>query len=96
MSYDGSDRWAAVERLLTRDGFVRSFSCATFDTVPAAVGWTGRETGWELRRKLKAYCQGAGIKHFRIVRNSSYHRDLHGIVYELWTYREPAAEDLAA
>lgn len=84
MSYDGSQRWDRIEAALRRDGFTLSFSCATFDRQPPALGYTGLETGWELRRKLKAYCAAKGIADFEIVRNTSYHRDLHGVVYELW------------
>ena len=93
-NYDGSVRWSEIESTLERDGYGREFSCATFDRVPTDVGYTGLETGWELRRKLKAYCGKNGIEDFKLVRNTSYHRDLYGsAVYELWVrQRAPAPE----
>ncbi|MCV9963890.1 hypothetical protein OIU34_18600 [Pararhizobium sp. BT-229] len=91
--YDGSAKWERIERELGRRGYVARFSLATFDRPPEDLGWTGKETGWEIRRKLKDYCLRHGITDYEIVRNTSYHKDLHGnCVYELWVRRpEPAA-----
>jgi hypothetical protein len=86
MSYDGSVKWQHVEAALARDGFALTFACTYGESLPADLEYTGRETGWELRRKLKSYCASHGITNFQIIRNTSYHRDLHGnAVYELWT-----------
>lgn len=86
MSYDGSLAWDRIEADLRREGFVLSFSCASFDRPPADLEYTGLESGWEMRRILKDWCTRHGIADYRIVRNTSYHKDLHGsAVYELWT-----------
>lgn len=87
--YDGSQKWDRIEADLRRNGYSLAFSCASFDRQPSDFQYTGRETGWEMRRKLKAYCDLHHIADFQIVRNTSYHADLHGAVYELWT-RSPA------
>ena len=84
MSYDGSRKWEDFEAAMRRGAYTLSFSCATFDTPPHEVGYTGRKTGWEMRRKLKEYCQSKKIARYEIVRNTSYHADLHGPVYQLW------------
>jgi hypothetical protein len=89
-NYDGSMKWERIERELRRRGFSLDFSLAYFDKPPVDVGWTGKETGWEIRRKLKAYCGRQGIEDYEIVRNTSYLKDLHGdCVYELWVRRPP-------
>lgn len=86
--YDGSSKWDRIEAGLRRDGYGLDFACAIFDKQPAELHYTGREDGWELRRKLKEYCAAVGITDFLIVRNTSYLHDLHGPrVYELWTRR---------
>jgi hypothetical protein len=87
--YDGSRKWDRIERELGRQGYINQFSLAVFDNPPADLGWTGKETsGWEIRRKLKDYCVRHAIVDFKIVRNTSYHKDLHGdCVYELWVQR---------
>ena len=90
--FDGSRRWAEIEAALSRDGYITHFSCASFDKQPAELGYTGRESGWELRRKIKSYCSRNGISDYKIVRNTSYLSDLHGgAVYELWV-RRPTKE----
>ena len=81
---DGSFKFAMIERALRRDGYALEFACRYGEHVPEDVGYTGRETGWEVRRKLKAWCAAHGHADFRILRNTSYHRDLIGAVYELW------------
>jgi hypothetical protein len=92
MAYDGSARWDAIETGLRREGFLLRFSCAYFDAPPSDLGWTGRETGWETRRLIARWCATHGVEDYRIVRNTSYRRDLHGpAVYELWTRTAPAA-----
>lgn len=85
MSYDGSLKWDRIESDLRRRGYALSFACTYGERQPAELGYTGRETGWEMRRKLKAYCKHAGITDYEIIRNGGYHADLHGnAVYELW------------
>jgi len=87
-NYDGSLKWERIEANLGRQGYVLDFSCAYFDKPPADFAWTGKETGWEMRRKIKAYCEAHGIADYKIVRNLSYLKDLHGsCVYELWVRR---------
>lgn len=87
-NYDGSLKWERIEAALHRDGYAPDFSCASFNKPPADFDWSGLEGGWEMRRKLKAYCAAHAITDFRIVRNGSYLKDLHGgCVYELWTRR---------
>lgn len=86
--YDGSRKWEAIESRLRRDGYTLLFSCASFDRQPDDFSYTGLESGWEMRRKLKAYCISHEMVDYRIVRNTSYHADLHGVVYELWTKPE--------
>lgn len=84
--YDGSLKWDKIEAGLCHDGYTKDFACSYLDKVPVDLQYTGRESGWELRRKLKVYCEKHDITEFRIVRNTSYHSDLHGqAVYELWT-----------
>jgi len=84
-SYDGSMAWDRVEAALRRDGYALRFSCASFDRTPDDLAYTGREDGWAMRRLLKEWCARNGVTDYRIVRNTSYHRDLHGnAVYELW------------
>jgi hypothetical protein len=91
--YDGSMKWERIERELRRRGYILSFSLAYFDKPPEDLCWIGKETGWEIRRKLKDYCARHEIRDYEIVRNTSYHKDLHGdCVYELWVRRpEPTA-----
>lgn len=87
--YDGSRNFDELERMLSRDGYVQRFACMSCDAIPSDLGYTGRETGWEMRRKIKEWCARHGIADFRIVRNTSYHRDLHGVVYELYLRKSP-------
>jgi hypothetical protein len=82
--YDGSRKFEAIERELSRSGYAQKFCLMSYDVIPKDLGYTGKEGGWELRRKITAWCRMHGIMDFRIVRNTSYHRDLHGVVYELW------------
>jgi len=90
--YDGSERWDQVESLLRRDGYSMSFACTYGQNQPSDILLTGHETGWEMRRKLKAWCKANGVTAYQIVRNTSYHADLHGpCVYELWTQQELSA-----
>jgi hypothetical protein len=84
--YDGSLRWDRVEASLRARGYVLEFACmASYGHIPGDLGYTGRENGWELRRKIKAWCAAHGIADYEILRNTSYLKDLHGaFVYELW------------
>jgi hypothetical protein len=84
--YDGSVKWATAELSLSREGYGFNFAC-TYDTyIPSDFAFTGKESGWEIRRKMKAWCEKNGVTDYRVVRNTSYLRDLHGSrVYELWT-----------
>ncbi|MFZ3481886.1 hypothetical protein [Sphingomonas sp. 3-13AW] len=62
------------------------FSCASFDCPPDDLIYTGNESGWEMRRLITDWCTRNAVTEYRILRNTSYHRDLHGPrVYELWT-----------
>lgn len=89
--YDGSHSWAVIENQLQRDGYSLSFACTYGQRQPEDFSFTGRETGWEMRRLLKAWCKANGVTAYTIVRNTSYHADLHGPrVYELWTKKEPS------
>lgn len=81
---DGSLKWARIEADLSRRGYVQRFRCMTGEDVPEGVAFEGRETGWQLRRKIKDWCRAQRLPDFVILRNTSYHRDLHGPVYELW------------
>jgi hypothetical protein len=93
---DGSRRWDRIERDLRRDGYVQQFRCMYGEAVPDDFQYTGRETGWELRRKIRDWCRTNGMPDHVILRNTSYHRDLHGAVYEAWTRTAPpAAGDLS-
>jgi hypothetical protein len=69
---------------LEADGLHLMFACTYTDDYPKDLGWTGKEGGWEMRRKLKAWCVKHEIVDYKIVRNTGYVRDLHGDVYELW------------
>lgn len=69
---------------LEADGYQLEFACTYTDDVPKDLGYTGREKGWEMRRKLKAWCTAHHVEQYVIVRNTSYVQDLHGTVYELW------------
>jgi len=90
--YDGSGAADRTEATLRRDGYMLRFSCASFGTPPADLKYTGRETGWEMRRLLKDWCSRNGEADYRILRNTSYLKDLHGpCVYELWS-RAPDAK----
>lgn len=89
-----------IERQLLDEGYACEFACtygAPAGPVPQDLGYTGKEGGWEMRRKLKAWCIAHGVTEYRIVRNTGYVRDLHGDVYELWVkrYAEPNIETLA-
>lgn len=44
-----------------------------------------------MRRKLKEWSAKHGVCDCKIVRNTSYVRDLHGDVYELWVKRAGVA-----
>lgn len=74
----------AYEAELRAAGYICSFSCTYGGGAPQTFQWTGKETGWEMRRKLKKWALDNRIEDFKIVRNPSWVRDLHGIVYELW------------
>lgn len=87
---DGSLRWAKIEAGLRRAGYALEFACRYGEDQPEDLGWHGRETGWETRRLLKAWCRRHGLTDTVILRNTSYHQDLIGPVYELWV-RTPAA-----
>ncbi|BBA45138.1 TPA: hypothetical protein ACK3Q6_004081 [Burkholderia cepacia] len=79
-----------VERQLLADGYVCAFACTYGEPagpVPKDLGRTGKEGGWEMRRKLKDWSSKHGVREYKIVRNTSYVRDLHGDVYELWVKR---------
>lgn len=81
----------AYEQQLRREGYYCSFSCTYSGGAPANLKWTGKETGWEMRRILKEWAEQNGVKDYKIVRNTSWLRDLHGIVYELWVPHKPTA-----
>jgi hypothetical protein len=71
-------------------GMRLQFACTYGRWVPASLGFTGRETGWELRRKIKAYCKARNLVDYKIIRNTSYVRALHGpAVYELYVTTQP-------
>jgi hypothetical protein len=72
------------EKQLRDSGYYCSFSCTYDGGAPDDFKWTGKESGWEMRRKLKKWASEKGVSDFKIVRNTSWVRDLHGIVYELW------------
>lgn len=79
-----------IERQLNDDGYVCAFACTYGEPsgpVPKDLGRTGKEGGWEMRRKLKIWTAKHGVRECKIVRNTSYVRDLHGDVYELWVKR---------
>lgn len=86
---DGSRKWARIERDLQIDGYVQQFRCMYGETVPDDFKYIGRETGWEMRRKIKDWCRRNGLSDYVILRNTSYHRDLHGAVYEVWARIAP-------
>lgn len=66
-------------------GMALAFACTYGGGAPAELGFHGKESGWELRRKIKAYCKAQNWVSYKIVRNTSYVRDLHGpAVYELY------------
>lgn len=74
----------ALERQLHRDGYYCKFSCTYDAGAPDDLIWSSDDSGWEMRRKLRAWAEKHNITDYRIVRNTSWVRDLHGIVYELW------------
>ena len=74
-----------VEKKLTAMGYHYDFACTYSTKQPSDFYWTGKETGWEMRRKLKSWCATHSIRDYKIVRNTGYVHDLHGpAVYELW------------
>lgn len=84
-----------VERQWRREGYDIMFACTHGEPcgpIPKAIGYTGLEGGWEMRRKLRAWCKAKGISDYRILRNTGYVRDLHGDVYELWCKRSDPAD----
>lgn len=90
--YDGSRKWDRIERSLRNQGYSYVFALTQGGNYPPDFLWTGKETGWELRRLIKDYCEKNGITEYLIIRNESYLRDLHGRrVYELW--EKPNAPD---
>lgn len=93
--HDGSRRWDRIEHDLCRDGYVQQFRCLYGETVPDDFEYTGRETGWEMRRKIGDWCRRNGLADYVILRNTSYHRDLHGAVYEAWVRIVPRPSDQA-
>lgn len=80
----------------TRDqapqGMSLVFACTFGTSQPPDLGFTGNEkTGWEVRRKIAAWCKSKCISNFKILRNTTYVRDLHGpAVYELYVGQEPS------
>lgn len=90
---DGSRRWDRIEHALRLDGYVLQFRCMYGETLPDDFDYTGRETGWEMRRRIADWCRANGLPDFVILRNTSYHRDLHGAVYEAWTRTAPKEAD---
>jgi hypothetical protein len=87
-----------VEMRLRKEGYACEWSCMNAPGCdgggkqwPDDFEWKGSESGWEMRRKIKAWCAKHDVKDFRIVRNTGYCRDLHGVVYELWIRRKGVA-----
>lgn len=77
-------------------GMTLMFACTYGGGVPAELGFTGKENGWELRRKIKAYCKVQNLASYKIVRNTTYVRDLHGpAVYELYTPNRSRMDEAA-
>jgi len=75
-----------VEMKLRRDGYACEFSCMGGDhRIPPGV-WKKGESGWVQRKAIKDWCQENGVKDYKIVRNTGYVKDLHGVVYELWIH----------
>lgn len=79
-----------IERNLRQTGYALEFECRYGETLPEDLGWTGREDGWATRRLIAAWCRRHGHGDTVILRNTSYHQDLIGPVYQLWV-RTPAA-----
>ncbi len=86
---DGSWRWEMIEKDLRRRGYALEIECRYGESIPEDLGWTGSETGWETRRLLRTWCQRHGHREPVILRNTSYHRDLIGPVYQLWIRAGP-------
>jgi len=76
-----------VERKLREDGYVCQFSCNYDDMsrIPTGV-WKKGESGWVQRKAIKDWCKENDVKDYKIVRNTGYVQDLHGVVYELWIH----------
>ncbi|CAB3753961.1 hypothetical protein [Paraburkholderia humisilvae] len=62
-----------VELQLRAQGYSCKFAC-TYDepagSIPKDLLYTGKEGGWEMRRKIKAWCVKYGVTDYRIVRNT--------------------------
>lgn len=80
-------KFESIVRQLEADGFRLEFSCTHGEEIPSELGFTGRENGWEIRRKIKEWCLLHHLDDYQIVRNTSWVKDLHGVVYELWVKR---------
>ena len=84
-----------VEMRLSREGYRCEWSCMSeldhsngrnVRYWPEDFDWNGKESGWEMRRKIKAWCVKHDVRDYKIVRNTKYCSNLHGVVYELWTH----------
>lgn len=70
---------------MVRDGYRLHFECTYGGGIPNDLHVGAAIGGWELRRRLKAWCESHGITDYIIYRATDYVKDLHGkAVYELW------------
>lgn len=90
-----------IEIRLRNEGYECEWSCmlgAGSDGAkqqwPLDFEWVGRESGWEMRRKIKEWAKRHDFKDYKVVRNTKYCRDLHGVVYELWVHRREKVRHL--
>lgn len=75
-------------RRMAADGYQPQFECTYGGAIPSDLDLPAGLTGWEIRRRLKAWCERHAIVDYIIFRATDYVKDLHGsAVYELWVNR---------
>lgn len=74
---------------MVRDGYQPHFECTYGGGIPDDLDIGAVLTGWEMRRRLKAWCERHAISDYIILRATDYVKDLHGpAVYELWVRKK--------
>lgn len=81
----------AERNRMVQEGYHPLFECTYGGGIPSDLDLNAKLPGWEMRRRLKAWCHAHGIADYIIFRATDYVKDLHGpSVYELWVKNQDA------